>query len=153
MNYLNKNLTFLGVNSVFNNGYVGFKNPNTTAILYDARIYEGSNDGCTDYTNGNGLLYVDFKKAVFNSPIQSRYYNNKFEHKMCSKTGNDTMNICIYYQTYTPYLQVSDVIINSSRRISLNAPVIQLNSNTLQSQEFGKDNFCNEYESINQIFK
>ena len=68
--------------------------------------------------------------------------------------GNDTENMCIYYQNSTfPYLQIGNVVINSSSRIILIAPVMRINGSTIQNQGFGKDNYFNVYESINQIFK
>ena len=88
---MDKNLTFLGVDSVFNNGYIGFKNPNATANTYDSCIYEGSTSGSTDYTNAGGILMFDSNKAVFNCLIQTRYYNDTFvTNPPCKKVGNAT---------------------------------------------------------------
>ena len=96
----------------------------------------------------------DAIKAVFNCPIQSRYYNDTFvTNPPCTKIGNDTENISIYYQKSSfPYLQAGDIVLKLSSRIVLNAPVIRLSGSTIQNQGFGKDNFFNVYESINQIF-
>ena len=99
INFLNKNLTFLGCDSVFNNGYIGFKNPNTTATTYDCRIYESSTSGSTDYTNGNGLLYFDANKDIFNCAIHSKCYNDTFVvNPPRTQIGNDTKNNTIQYQ-------------------------------------------------------
>ena len=111
---------------------------------------KGSSKVATDYTNGNGLLYFDANKAIFNCGIQSKYYNDTYTSTPPStKIGNDTENICICYQNATYPLQVGNIVINSSSIISLNAPVIQLNGSTLQSQRIGKDKFFNVYESKN----
>ena len=91
VNCLDKNLIFLGVDSVFNNGYIGFKNPNTTANTYVSRIYKSSTSGCTDYSNAGGILMFDSNKAVFNCPIVTRYYNDNFvTNSPCTKVGKAT---------------------------------------------------------------
>ena len=79
---------------------------------------------------------MNANKAIFNCANQSKYYNDTFQkNPPRTQIGNDVENITIQYQNSSyPFLQFGDVILNSSRKIVLNAPVIRFNGTTIQNQ-------------------
>ena len=143
-------MVFLQNDTTNNRGYLGFRSPNTTANLYDSRIYESSNGSSGAY-NGQGTLSFDANYINLNALVRSSYYNEYVGTTLpISKMGNSTEYILINYQNASP-VQIGGITITSSSYITINAPTIYINGSFRCNTNFGSDNYFDVPQFINQL--